>query len=253
MLRDEGWATFYSGLGPSLLSIAPYIAVNFCIYDMWVHFFLDFMIKKPMFAISVSQTKCPSFTSVKKSLPEKYQGRPESSLATALVSASLATLMCYPLDTVRRQMQMKGSPYKNVIDAFPGNMFWLCLIGLMPCTVLIVFLLWSLMCPFSPLVLSSFLWSQRLFSLFLGSIYAKLNLPSYKYLISYCSYLELYYGQDPPYSIYYDTLLGLRSYIPWVRVASASEEIIFHFRKIRCMCRRMYMCVYHVLHSYLTV
>ncbi|CAN6443055.1 unnamed protein product [Victoria cruziana] len=91
MLRDEGWATFYSGLGPSLLSIAPYIAVNFCIYDI-----------------------------VKKSLPEKYQGRPESSLATALVSASLATLMCYPLDTVRRQMQMKGSPYKNVIDAFPG-------------------------------------------------------------------------------------------------------------------------------------
>ncbi|KAF3787969.1 putative envelope ADP TP carrier protein [Nymphaea thermarum] len=88
MLRDEGWASFYSGLGPSLLSIAPYIAVNFCIYD--------------------------------KSLPERYQSRPESSLATALMSASLATLMCYPLDTVRRQMQMKGSPYKNVIDAFSG-------------------------------------------------------------------------------------------------------------------------------------
>lgn len=91
MLREEGMASFYSGLGPSLLGIAPYIAVNFCIFDL-----------------------------VKKSLPEKYQKRTETSLATALVSATLATLMCYPLDTVRRQMQMKGSPYNNVFDAFPG-------------------------------------------------------------------------------------------------------------------------------------
>ncbi|KAK1311619.1 hypothetical protein QJS10_CPA07g00006 [Acorus calamus] len=90
MLRDEGIASFYSGLGPSLLGIAPYIAVNFCIFDL-----------------------------VKKSLPEKYQKKPQSSLATALVSATLATLMCYPLDTVRRQMQMRGSPYRTVFDAIP--------------------------------------------------------------------------------------------------------------------------------------
>ncbi|KAF8397295.1 hypothetical protein HHK36_016208 [Tetracentron sinense] len=91
MLRDEGIASFYNGLGPSLLGIAPYIAVNFCIFDL-----------------------------VKKSLPEKYQKRTESSLATALLSATLATLMCYPLDTVRRQMQMRGTPYKTVLDAFPA-------------------------------------------------------------------------------------------------------------------------------------
>ncbi|KAI3939079.1 hypothetical protein MKX01_001947 [Papaver californicum] len=91
MLRDEGVASFYNGLGPSLIGIAPYIAVNFCIFDL-----------------------------VKKALPEKYQKRTETSLATALVSATLATLMCYPLDTVRRQMQMRGSPYKMVLDAIPG-------------------------------------------------------------------------------------------------------------------------------------
>ncbi|XP_059641460.1 thylakoid ADP,ATP carrier protein, chloroplastic [Cornus florida] len=91
MLREEGVASFYNGLGPSLIGIAPYIAVNFCIFDL-----------------------------VKKSLPEKYQKRTETSLATALVSATLATLMCYPLDTVRRQMQMRGTPYKTVLDAFPG-------------------------------------------------------------------------------------------------------------------------------------
>lgn len=91
MLREEGIASFYNGLGPSLIGIAPYIAVNFCVFDL-----------------------------VKKSLPEKYQKRTETSLLTALVSATVATLMCYPLDTVRRQMQMKSSPYNTVIDAFPG-------------------------------------------------------------------------------------------------------------------------------------
>ncbi|KAH8505982.1 hypothetical protein Peur_044727 [Populus x canadensis] len=91
MLREEGVASFYYGLGPSLLGIAPYIAVNFCIFDL-----------------------------VKKSLPEKYQQKTQSSLLTAVVSAAVATLTCYPLDTVRRQMQMKGTPYKSVLDAFPG-------------------------------------------------------------------------------------------------------------------------------------
>ncbi|KAL5550420.1 hypothetical protein UlMin_000596, partial [Ulmus minor] len=91
MLREEGVASFYYGLGPSLLGIAPYIAVNFCVFDL-----------------------------VKKSLPEKFQKRTEASLITALVSASLATLTCYPLDTVRRQMQMRGTPYKTVLDAIPG-------------------------------------------------------------------------------------------------------------------------------------
>ncbi|KAL6998421.1 hypothetical protein U1Q18_008547 [Sarracenia purpurea var. burkii] len=36
------------------------------------------------------------------------------------MSATLSTLMCYPLDTMRRQMQMKGTPYKTVLDALPG-------------------------------------------------------------------------------------------------------------------------------------
>ncbi|KAK7836106.1 probable envelope ADP,ATP carrier protein, chloroplastic [Quercus suber] len=91
MLREEGFASFYYGLGPSLLGIAPYIAVNFCVFDL-----------------------------MKKSLPEKYQKRTETSLVTAVLSASLATITCYPLDTVRRQMQMKCSPYNTVLDAIPG-------------------------------------------------------------------------------------------------------------------------------------
>lgn len=34
MLREEGFASFYKGLGPSLIAIAPYIAVNFCVFDL---------------------------------------------------------------------------------------------------------------------------------------------------------------------------------------------------------------------------
>ncbi|GAU47793.1 hypothetical protein TSUD_263240, partial [Trifolium subterraneum] len=91
MVKEEGFASFYYGLGPSLIGIAPYIAVNFCVFDL-----------------------------LKKSLPEKYQKRTETSLVTAVLSASLATLTCYPLDTVRRQMQLKGTPYKTVLDAISG-------------------------------------------------------------------------------------------------------------------------------------
>ncbi|EPS67333.1 hypothetical protein M569_07442, partial [Genlisea aurea] len=91
MLREEGFASFYNGLGPSLIGIAPYIAVNFCVFDL-----------------------------VKKSLPAKYEKRAEATLVTGLVSATVATLLCYPLDTVRRQMQMKGTPYDTVLDAFSG-------------------------------------------------------------------------------------------------------------------------------------
>ncbi|XWS67232.1 hypothetical protein CRYUN_Cryun05aG0270000 [Craigia yunnanensis] len=91
MVREEGFASFYYGLGPSLIGIAPYIAVNFCIFDL-----------------------------VKRALPEKYRQKTQASLLTAVVSAATATLTCYPLDTVRRQMQMRGTPYKSVLEAIPG-------------------------------------------------------------------------------------------------------------------------------------
>eukprot|EP00850_Spirogloea_muscicola_P003174 SM000012S25436 [mRNA] locus=s12:1141505:1144780:+ [translate_table: standard] len=91
MLRDEGLSSFYKGLGPSLLGIAPYVALNFVVFDL-----------------------------IKKSLPEDFRKKPQASFFTALCSATFATVMCYPLDTVRRQMQMRGSPYKTVFDAIPG-------------------------------------------------------------------------------------------------------------------------------------
>ncbi|KAJ9548964.1 hypothetical protein OSB04_021507 [Centaurea solstitialis] len=91
MLKEEGLGSFYRGLVPTLIGVAPYVAVNFCIFDL-----------------------------VKKSLPEKFRNKTEASLITAFAAATIATVTCYPLDTIRRQMQMRGTPYKTVLDAFPG-------------------------------------------------------------------------------------------------------------------------------------
>ncbi|PHU28294.1 hypothetical protein BC332_00387 [Capsicum chinense] len=74
-------ASFYNGLGASLIGISIY--------------------------------------RVKEALPEKYQKRTEASLATGLIAATIATVMCYSLDTVRRQMQMKGTPCMTIFDAIP--------------------------------------------------------------------------------------------------------------------------------------
>lgn len=63
---------------------------------------------------------------VKKTLPEKFRNKTEASFITAFVAATIATVTCYPLDTIRRQMQMRSTPYNTVLDAFSGNLKWCC-------------------------------------------------------------------------------------------------------------------------------
>ncbi|KAG2445372.1 hypothetical protein HYH02_008837 [Chlamydomonas schloesseri] len=90
MVRTEGMISLYKGLVPTLIGIAPYAALNFASYDL---------IKKWM-----------------------YHGeRPQSAVANLMVggaSGTIAASVCYPLDTIRRRMQMKGQAYKNQMDAF---------------------------------------------------------------------------------------------------------------------------------------
>nr|GEZ94978.1 probable envelope ADP,ATP carrier protein, chloroplastic [Tanacetum cinerariifolium] len=52
---------------------------------------------------------------------EKFRNKPEASTLTTFVAASIATLTCYPLDTFRRQMQMRSTPYMTIFDAFPAD------------------------------------------------------------------------------------------------------------------------------------
>jgi solute carrier family 25 phosphate transporter 23/24/25/41 len=49
----------------------------------------------------------------KKVVPEGAQGIAYASFAATL----LASGTCYPLDTIRRQMQLKSSTYTGVVDA----------------------------------------------------------------------------------------------------------------------------------------
>ncbi|KAG2502088.1 hypothetical protein HYH03_000580 [Edaphochlamys debaryana] len=90
MVRHEGFMSLYKGLVPTLIGIAPYAALNFATYDL-----------------------------IKKWL---YHGeRPQSAMANLFVggaSGTFAASVCYPLDTIRRRMQMKGQAYKSQSDAF---------------------------------------------------------------------------------------------------------------------------------------
>mmetsp|Transcript_9552 Transcript_9552/g.33280 ORF Transcript_9552/g.33280 Transcript_9552/m.33280 type:complete len:395 (-) Transcript_9552:564-1748(-) len=88
IMEKEGAGAFYKGLIAAWAGIAPYSALNFTAFDI-----------------------------LKQTLPRNEDGTVRTTLAS-LLAAAFATTTCYPLDTVRRQMQLKGSSYTSVPDAF---------------------------------------------------------------------------------------------------------------------------------------
>jgi solute carrier family 25 phosphate transporter 23/24/25/41 len=88
VIRDEGFGAFYKGLIPSCVGIAPYSSINFAAFDL-----------------------------LKKALPEDLAGNSSAIFLCSFAAAALATGGCYPLDTIRRQMQMKSSAHANVLAA----------------------------------------------------------------------------------------------------------------------------------------
>lgn len=87
--RAEGPLALYKGLLPTLVGIAPYAALNFATYDLlkaWL-----------------------------------YQGaKPQhagGNLTMGAAAGIFASTVCYPLDTIRRRMQMAGKTYRNQADA----------------------------------------------------------------------------------------------------------------------------------------
>lgn len=89
MTRTEGALALYKGLVPTLVGIAPYAALNFATYDLLKQYV--------------------------------YSGqRPQSAAGNLVIgglAGTIAATVCYPLDTIRRRMQMKGSVYANQWDA----------------------------------------------------------------------------------------------------------------------------------------
>lgn len=86
----EGLLALYKGLAPTLVGIAPYAALNFSSYDLL-------------------KTWAYSNGNIKQS--------PMTNIGIGAMAGTLASTVCYPLDTVRRRMQMPGQTYMGQSDA----------------------------------------------------------------------------------------------------------------------------------------
>jgi len=94
--RAEGFFGLYKGLGPGLTSIIPYIGISFAMYD----------------ELKLRFSNREDDTSSVKFLKNLFIGAGSGVIAQSLT---------YPLDTVRRRMQMDGAMgaepcYKNSMD-----------------------------------------------------------------------------------------------------------------------------------------
>lgn len=89
--RTEGVKALYKGLIPTLAGIAPYAACNFASYDF----------AKQMYYGEGSNIKQD----------------PMANLVIGGASGTFSATVCYPLDTIRRRMQMKGKTYNGMADA----------------------------------------------------------------------------------------------------------------------------------------
>lgn len=76
----------YKGYGSTVVGLVPFIAVNFCAFDT--------------LKSELQWTSTPGI------------------LGTGALAALVSQSICYPLDTVRRRMQIRGTPYKHGLDAF---------------------------------------------------------------------------------------------------------------------------------------
>lgn len=94
VLVENGMRSLYKGYVPTLLSLSPFIAINFAAFDTLKTYFLpEGVSKKNMGAHTIRVLGCGA--------------------AAGLFAQSI----CFPLDTIRRRMQMKGTNYTSVLNA----------------------------------------------------------------------------------------------------------------------------------------
>lgn len=91
--RDEGFTAYYRGLGVSSMSVVPMVALNFTLYDHFFKLYSGF------------------------GLPNIFQ-----TLCAGATSGAMSSTMFFPVDLLRRQMQMVGvggrkPVYSGVLDA----------------------------------------------------------------------------------------------------------------------------------------
>ena len=89
---ELGIRTFFKGYSATLLSLAPFIAINFATFDQLK---------------SVTNTRFP--------LAKNNVG---VTLGLGAAAGLFAQSICFPLDTIRRRMQLPGTHYSSVPNAF---------------------------------------------------------------------------------------------------------------------------------------
>uniref|UniRef100_A0A7S2T7G4 Uncharacterized protein n=1 Tax=Chloropicon roscoffensis TaxID=1461544 RepID=A0A7S2T7G4_9CHLO len=95
IVNNEGVSALYRGLGPTLMGIAPYAALNFATYDL---------------------VKARYYAARRRGGGDSGES-PIANLVLGGATGCFAATCCFPLDTVRRRMQMKGSTYSGQVDA----------------------------------------------------------------------------------------------------------------------------------------
>lgn len=86
LVRENGLRGLFKGYGSTTVSLTPFVAVNFCAFDTM------------------------------KTLSNRHET--SDILVLGAASALISQTICYPLDTIRRRMQMSNSGYRNGLDAF---------------------------------------------------------------------------------------------------------------------------------------
>ncbi|KAD4178767.1 hypothetical protein R6Q59_022276 [Mikania micrantha] len=93
--REAGIRGLYRGIGPTLMSILPHAGMRFCVYE-----------------------------ELKRHVPDEYQRSIIMSLSCGAISGLLGQTVTYPLDVIKRQMQVDnlqapgGARHKNTWKAF---------------------------------------------------------------------------------------------------------------------------------------
>jgi len=89
IVSENGLRSLYKGYTPTIISLAPFIAINFATFDTlktWAY-------------------------------PDRKQQSTPVILGLGALAGIFAQTCCYPLDTVRRRMQLKGKNYASTLDA----------------------------------------------------------------------------------------------------------------------------------------
>ncbi|XP_021754319.1 mitochondrial adenine nucleotide transporter ADNT1-like [Chenopodium quinoa] len=98
VLREEGFRALYKGWLPSVIGVVPYVGLNFAVYES----LKDWLIKEKTFG-----------------LVQDNELGVTTRLACGAVAGTIGQTVAYPLDVVRRRMQMVG--WKDASTVVTGD------------------------------------------------------------------------------------------------------------------------------------